>query len=116
MSSNDSAALSIEQIKQANRDAGHHFFDASTMRFFNSTVYPRIYGGRYFITGERFDENHAEAFTIRVALDNGHVNTVGDFQCFDTHEEAEVALTDALGKDSTIEPLIRLTRTAAATT
>lgn len=38
------------------------------MRFFNSTVYPQVYGGRYFITDKRFDQHHPERFTIRVAL------------------------------------------------
>jgi hypothetical protein len=56
--------------------AGQHFFEASAMRFFNSTIYPRVIGGRYFITGERFDEHHPERFTIRFALDNGHIETV----------------------------------------
>ncbi len=78
-----------QRIIRANRAAGHHFFESATMRFFNSTIYPRVYGGRYFITGERYDELHPERFTIRLALDNGHVNTVGDFQGFDTHADAE---------------------------
>jgi hypothetical protein len=86
----------MERIIEANDAAGHHFFEAGAMRFFNSTLYPRVYGGRYFITGERIDFDHPVRFTIRVALDNGHVNTVGDFQAFASYEEAEDAVIEGL--------------------
>jgi len=90
----DAPAATIQGIIRANQTAGQHFFESSTMRFFNSTIYPRVYGGCYFITGERYDELHPERFTIRLALDNGHVKTVGDFQGFDTHADAERVARD----------------------
>ena len=92
----DAPSADMARIIAANEAAGHHFFEPATMQFFNSTVYPRVFGGRYFITGERFDEHHPEQFTIRVALDNGHVNTVGDFQGFDSHQGAEDAVINGL--------------------
>jgi hypothetical protein len=92
----DAPSAEVERIVKANHQAGQHFFEASAMRFFNSTLYPRVYGGRYFITGERIDFDHRERFTIRVALDNGHVKTVGDFQAFAAYEDAEDAVIEGL--------------------
>jgi hypothetical protein len=92
----DAPSAEMKRIIEANDAAGHHFFEASAMRFFNSTLYPRVYGGRYFITGERREEHHPEEFTIRVELDNGHVNTVRDFQAFASYEDAEDAVIEAL--------------------
>lgn len=65
----DAPSAEMERIMEANRAVGHHFFEPATMRFFNSTLYPRVYGGRYFITGERFELPDPERFTIRIALD-----------------------------------------------
>ena len=39
-----------DDVKAANREAGRHFFDPATMRFFNSRVHRAVYGGRYFVT------------------------------------------------------------------
>lgn len=91
-------AAAIERIAEANQAAGYHFFDPDTIRFFSSIIYPRVYAGRYFITGERCDEHYPERFTIRVALDNGQVETVGDFQAFETHEAAEDAVIDGVNR------------------
>jgi hypothetical protein len=92
----DAPSAEMKRIIEANHETGQHFFEASTMRFFNSTLYPHVYAGRYFITGERFDEHHPEEFTIRVALDDGRVNTVGDFQAFASYEDAEDAVIEGL--------------------
>jgi hypothetical protein len=92
----DAPSAEMERIMRANRDAGHHFFEASTMRFFNSTLYPHVYVGRYFITGERREEHHPERFTIRAALENGHIETVGEFREYDSYEAAEDAVIEGL--------------------
>lgn len=88
----------IDRIMAANRAAGHHFFDADALRFFNSTIHPRVYAGRYFITSEFYDEDHPEGFSLRASLDNGHVASIGEFQGFASLEEAEDALIVALGR------------------
>lgn len=89
---------SVEEIIKANREAGHHFFSRSTMRFFNSLVYAgALEGGRYFITSERYAEE-ARRYTIRVANEQGHVDTVGEFQQYATLNQAKRALK-ALGQD-----------------
>lgn len=88
----EGASSDIGRIEEANRQAGQHFFEPATMRFFNSTVFPRVYGGRYFITSERLDEHHPERFTIRVAFDDGSVQTIGEFRAFDSHEDAVLGI------------------------
>jgi hypothetical protein len=88
----------IDRIVSANRAAGHHFFDADALHFFNSTIYPRVYAERYFITSEFYDEDHPEGYSLRAALDNGHIASVGDFQGFASYEATEDALIFALGR------------------
>lgn len=79
----------ILEIKQANIAAGYHFFDPPTLRFFGSRVSDRVYGGRIFVTSERdsgmtFRGEHVAAwdgrrcYTLRIAHDDGSVDTIGD--------------------------------------
>lgn len=91
----------IQEIKAANKAAEQHFFDEDTMRFFRSRVESGVIGGRYFITSEQFvgsDEiAQPRRYTIRVARENGHVDTVGEFQEYGTKGlavRAAHALTD----------------------
>lgn len=84
---------SIEQIREANRERGHHFFDADTMRFFRSRVLSRIVDGRFFVTSEQFVSStgaaDARRYTIREALPDGDVVTAADsFQEYATAAQA----------------------------
>lgn len=61
----------IDEIKHANSEAGRHFFEADTMRFFRSRVCPKVHngpGGVYFVTSEQFVSmsGHAERRTFSV--------------------------------------------------
>lgn len=78
----------VEEIAEANAAAGKHFFEESTMRFFNSRVLDGVYGGHYFVTSEKDDFGGERAYTIRYADDEGDVSTVGEFQGFATREAA----------------------------
>ena len=87
----------MEAIKRANARAGHHFFEASSMRFFASRVGSKVYGGRYFVTSEQFRDYESRWFehrryTIRECDLEGHVRTVGDFQGFGTAAQARSAI------------------------
>lgn len=47
----------MADVKRSNKEAGYHFFDRATMRFFDSRVESGLYrgkGGVYFITSEQF--------------------------------------------------------------
>jgi hypothetical protein len=73
-----------------------HWFDRATMRFFSSRLpdpYSTPIGGRYFISSERND-TQPRLFTIREALSNGEIETVGEFQGFATRKAAEKAAAE----------------------
>lgn len=75
---------SLEQVRAANRNLGHHWFDADSMRFFRTRLPKGMIGGRLFVTSEQFvsADGWADArrYTIRVAKDDGSVETFGEFQ------------------------------------
>lgn len=74
---------SIEAIKQANKEVGQHFFDKSTMRFFDSRVCRKVIGN-YFVTSERFDSTSPRRYTLRSVDDRNCIGTIGEFQGFAT--------------------------------
>ena len=76
---------SIDHIKVANAERGHYFFDPATMRFFRSKIASRsVINGRYFITSEQFDATSPRLYTIRICHDDGTIDTVGEFQQYET--------------------------------
>jgi hypothetical protein len=83
---------SIQQIAHYNKSKGQHFFDPSTMRFFNSVLYPNIInrnGLICFVTSEAEPSmGIARKFTARALLQNGHVEDLGEFQQFETEADA----------------------------
>jgi hypothetical protein len=57
----------ISQIKQASYNAGSHWFDKSTVRFFSSQILPQVFhgqGGVYFVSSEK-GPNGIRAYTVR---------------------------------------------------
>lgn len=88
----------ISDIKEANKAIGQYFFEPATMRFFSSKLASRtVYGGRYFLTSEQFVGSDGYAaprkYTIRACYD-GKIDTVGDFQQYQTIEEARAAVRE----------------------
>lgn len=83
--------LTIREIKEANANAGHHFFEPATMRFFRSRVLRGVIGGKYFVTSERREYDTPRCYSVRVAHDNGHIDTVGEFCGYDTPAQARAA-------------------------
>lgn len=80
----------IDELREANSRAWHHYFSADTMRLFRSRLPDaHIYGGRFFITSEQFEgsDGHREprAYTVRTANLNGTIGAaVGGFQAWPT--------------------------------
>lgn len=85
----------ISAIREANRAAGFHFFDPSSMRFFDSRVLAGVIGGKYFVTSERFTYSDGTAeprrYTVRSIDNAGRIDTVGDFQEWSTPGAARAA-------------------------
>lgn len=84
--------FTVTEIKQANQDAGQHFFDRDTMRFFRSRILRDVIGGRFFITSEQFVYSDGvpepRRYSVRMVDDRGHIETVGDFQGYETAAQA----------------------------
>jgi len=87
--------FTIRAIKAANKERGHHFFEASTMRFFDSRILEGVINGRYFVTSERFHGSNGyvadRRYTVRRAKDDGEINTEGEFQAYRTAGQARKA-------------------------
>ena len=92
----------ITEIKKANRNAGQYWFSKDTLRFFDSRVEPKVYGGRLFISSEQFHGSDGYSdprkYTIRLCDDEGHIQTVGDFQDHDDLEEVKEAIQGILAQ------------------
>lgn len=82
----------IASVKAAHQ-AGelNKWFTPGAMRFFNSKVPPNVYGNRYFVTSEQYDYDSPRLYTIREIMDDGSINTVGEFQQYETLTAARVA-------------------------
>lgn len=105
--------LRIEDIKQAHENAGYHFFQLSSMRFFRSRVGQNVYGvwwpntskrgiqtyysrlrmgGQYFVTSEQFDYASPRLYTVRRYNPVDHtVDTIGEFQQYASRSGANAA-------------------------
>lgn len=94
----------IVEVKEANKQSGNHFFDRATMRFFNSRIESRLYGGKYFVTSERFSPELRRRYTVREATENGNVKTVNGFQGCKTLEDARGQCRQ-LAKEARREPV-----------
>ena len=81
---------SVDEIIEANRDAGFYFFAPETLRSFGSRIGQVVYGGRYFTTSERsgFDFNAPRAYSVRIAMPDGSIETVGYFGQFTSAAQA----------------------------
>lgn len=83
--------MTIDEIKQANRDAGRYFFAPDTLRFFNGRVHSRVYGGEYFVTSEQYvgyGVKRNRRYTVRHTVDGVDIDTVGEFQQYRTSAQA----------------------------
>ena len=84
--------FTLRTIREANAEAGFHFFAPSTMRFFRSRLGKTVYGGKYFVTSEQFNGDSERLYTIRQVDDKGSVSTVGAFQGYASNREAVAAI------------------------
>jgi hypothetical protein len=81
---------SIEEIRAANEATGQVWFSEETMRWWDTVILPRVYGGRYFVTSEAPADSNRR-YTVRRALDNSTVETHGEFMAYGTRREASNA-------------------------
>jgi len=86
----------IDQIKRANSNNGHHWFDPNNMRFFHSRVGETVYhvGERsLFVSSEcREPGETPRRYTIHEANDDGSIDTIGEFQQYASRARAIAAI------------------------
>ncbi len=85
----------ITEVKKANKEIGQHFFDRDTLAFFGSKVYPDLYtvaGRQFFVTSEDNYNRTEKGYTIREAMPDGDIETIGEFLQYATKEQAIFAI------------------------
>lgn len=88
----------MEDVRQANAAIGHHWFSPDTVRFFNSRIGRSLYGGRYFVTSERYEWDAPRLYTVRRANADGTIDTVGEFQGYATSYMAKRAIRELMAE------------------
>jgi hypothetical protein len=87
-------------IERAAGQAGHHWFEPASKRFFGSRVAQEAYqgeGGTFFVSSEQQPRsNHPRLYSIRMwteHLPGGHVDisTIGEFQAYSSRSGAHAA-------------------------
>jgi hypothetical protein len=78
--------------RRAKRIGRAYWFEGGAMRFFNTRIHDDLYGGKYFITSERYDEKVPYEYTIRKAFPDGEIDTVGEFQQYKHLDDARDAV------------------------
>jgi len=85
---------SIADVKRANAEIGHHWFEIQTMRFFQSRISQNLIGGRWFISSERGWDD-VRRYTVRVVRANGEIDTEGGFDAFQAYATSAQATAAA---------------------
>ena len=78
----------IEAVQEANRTAGLYWFSTATLAFFRSRILPTIYGGCVFVSSEQHGTDNPRVYSVRIAIEGGDIETLGNFGCYETRGEA----------------------------
>lgn len=67
----------IKELKEANKEAGYHFFSKEIMKFFASKIESNLYKNKTFITSEKkcFDD-YTRVYSVRKANSDASIETV----------------------------------------
>ena len=94
----------MADVKRINRDNGKYFFEKGALKFFNSRIGNTLYGNKYFVTSEQYNENFPRLYTIRMFdVNTGSVDTVGEFQEFTTGQQAISHIKELLKQEDAIQ-------------
>lgn len=85
-----------DQLRTIADRYGSHYFTPNTLRYFSSRVHRTVYGERFFVTSEQYDDESPRLYSIRsftIDAQRGRIDfdTVGEFQAYDTRREAHSA-------------------------
>jgi hypothetical protein len=79
---------SVAEIRRANKDLGHHWFDPGAIRFFDATIGRAVYAGRMFGHSIRFSDETPRQYRVAVARDSGAIEQID-------HDWADASSRDA---------------------
>ena len=80
----------IQAAQRLNENTGRHFFSPSNMRFFKCRIHANIYKGCVFVTSEQSSWD-VRKYTVRAIKADGSIETVGEFQGYETRSQAHTA-------------------------
>lgn len=91
--------MTIDEIVRRNRALGHNWFEPETRRWFGSRIHDEVYGDGFFVTSERDERagrygaawDGERRYTVRRALPDGSITTVGTFGGYGTRAAAHAA-------------------------
>jgi len=96
MSQTETVWLTMTEVIRAHENAGGHFFDDNTKRFFRSRIGDHTYcgpGGIFFTTSEQFSPTTQRRYSVR-GFDPANprsITSVSEFQAFASSEQARRA-------------------------
>lgn len=62
-------------VDHIRRNATGYFFSPGAMKAFHTHICEGVWGGCYFVTSERMDDQHPRHYTIRKIMPNGSIVT-----------------------------------------
>lgn len=87
----------ITEMKKLSKEVGQDWFNKGAMEFFNTKVEGEA-KGNHFITSEYMDDKSQKKYSIRQFDPSTYkVDTVGEFQEYETLQDAKNALNNILG-------------------
>ena len=81
---------SIYAAQRLNENNGMHFFSPNAMRFFSCRIHSDLYRGCVFVTSEKSSWD-VRKYTVRAIKADGGIETVGEFQGYETRSQAHTA-------------------------
>lgn len=90
----------VSEMEEDNQRIGHSWFDTGNKRTFGSRWLDTVYGGHYFVSSEQHKSYYPRYFceprkyTVRSCF-NGRIDTVGEFQAYNSAEQAKRAAREA---------------------
>jgi hypothetical protein len=101
----------MAEVIKANKRTGQHWFDAETLEYWNTKIIDNqlntLPNGRQFFVSSDNQNGECPGLTIREALSNGKISTVGEGREYTTYAEAFTAagrLLTRAGYISHMEP------------
>jgi hypothetical protein len=83
---------SMASIKAANLDADGVFFRPAMMQIFQTRIEAGPFQGRFFVTSDQFTsmrgKSYPRRYTVREAMPDGSIGTVGEFQQYEDKDSA----------------------------